>query len=53
MVIGLITLFDDYKSRSDDTKHTLKNNNILTPTFGGQFIPANYGHGHWLFNSLR
>ena len=40
MVIVLITLFDDYKSRPDDTKHTLKNNKHLTPTWGGQFIAA-------------
>ena len=46
MVIGLITLFDDYKSRSDDTKHTLKNNKYLTQVFGGQFIPANCWQGH-------
>lgn len=51
MVIVLIALFDDYKSRSDNTKNTLKNNNHLTLTIGGQFIPAKGGLDHRLFYS--
>jgi hypothetical protein len=29
-----------------------KTTNILTPAFGGQFIPAKGGQGHWLFHLL-
>jgi len=25
----------------------------LTPAFGGQYYPANYGQGHWLFHNGR
>jgi hypothetical protein len=35
---------------SDFTLHTYLNNNHLTPARDVQFIPANYGQGHWLFH---
>jgi hypothetical protein len=53
------SFFDHFKIRSDYTKHTLKNNNHLTPDMGGQFTPergvslkTEWG-GDFLLNSLK
>ena len=46
--ILLVTDHSDHSCRSFFTEHTKQNNKDLTPDFGGHFIPANEGQGHWL-----
>jgi hypothetical protein len=41
--------FDPFKIRPDFTEHTIRNNKLLTPNFGGQFDPDNYGQGELAF----
>jgi hypothetical protein len=37
-------------SKSGHITINIQNRKFLTPDFGGQIIPDNFGHGHWLFN---
>lgn len=36
--------------QSEYFQHTCLNNTHLTPALDGQFIPANYDQGRWLFH---
>jgi hypothetical protein len=56
LILAIFTLFVHEPDllimygRLDFTLHIYLNNKNLTPARDGQFIPANYGQGHWLFH---
>jgi hypothetical protein len=46
------SVHDNLKIRSSFTEHPKLNYKFLTPDFGGQFIPAKGGLGHWPFQFI-